>query len=424
MTGLAAGYSSQAVIYEAAETPGGICSSYYVRPDETERLYTMPSDGEVYRFEIGGGHWIFGRDCAVLHFIRRLTPLRSYHRRSAVYFPRRDLYVPYPIQNHLSHLDTEIAVRALTEMTSTSTTSYGTMAEWLQVNFGWTLCEIFFHPFHELYTSGLWKQIAPQDSYKSPVNPILAIRGALDNAPPVGYNMTFVYPADDLSTFARRMASYVNVHYGKRVVQVDIKRKEVKFADGKTARYEHLISTLPLNKMMEITGLHVDAEIDPYTSVLVINIGAIKGPRCPEDHWLYIPESKAGFHRVGFYSNVDASFLPASMRKKNDQVSIYVEKAYPGGHKPAEDEIQLVCRQVIKELQEWGFIDRVEVVDPTWVDVAYTWSWPGSRWRQEALSVSEEHDIYQVGRYGRWLFQGIADSIRDGFVVGSAFKGM
>ena len=424
MTGLAAAYSSQAAVYEAAKTPGGICCSYYVRPDETERLPAMPSDGEVYRFEIGGGHWIFGRDRAVLHFIRRLTPVRSYHRRSTVYFPKRDLYVPYPIQNHLSHLGTEMVVRALTEMTSTSTALYGTMAEWLQVNFGRTLCEIFFHPFHELYTSGLWKQIAPQDSYKSPVNPMLAIRGALDKAPPVGYNMTFVYPADDLNTLARRMASYVNVHYGKRVVQVDIKRKEVKFADGNTARYEHLISTLPLNIMMKMTGLQVDSEPDPYTSVLVINIGAIKGPRCPDDHWLYIPESKAGFHRVGFYSNVDASFLPASTRNKNDRVSIYVEKSYPGGHKPGDDEIRFVCRQVIKELQEWSFIDRVEVVDPTWVDVAYTWSWPGSRWSQEALRVSKEHDIYQVGRYGRWLFQGIADSIRDGFVVGSVFKGM
>jgi protoporphyrinogen oxidase len=117
----------------------------------------MPSDGEVYRFEIGGGHWIFGRDRAVLHFIRRLAPVRSYRRRSTVYFPKRDLYVPYPIQNYLSHLGTEMAVRVLTEMTSTSTASWVTMAEWLQVNFGRTLCEIFFHPFRELYTSALWK---------------------------------------------------------------------------------------------------------------------------------------------------------------------------------------------------------------------------------------------------------------------------
>ena len=34
----------------------------------------------------------------------------------------------------------------------------------------------------------------------------------------------------------------------------------------------------------------------------------------------------------------------------------------------------------------------------------------------------EAHGIYQVGRYGRWAFQGIADSIRDGFIVGGKCK--
>ena len=57
MTDLAAGYTSGLPVYEAAEWSGGfICSSYYVRPGSTERLHTAPKDGEVYRFEIGGGH--------------------------------------------------------------------------------------------------------------------------------------------------------------------------------------------------------------------------------------------------------------------------------------------------------------------------------------------------------------------------------
>ncbi len=53
---------------------------------------------------------------------------------------------------------------------------------------------------------------------------------------------------------------------------------------------------------------------------------------------------------------------------------------------------------------------------------AYTWSWPGSGWKQKALRQLEEQGIYQVGRYGRWVFQGIADSIRDGFLVGASLK--
>jgi hypothetical protein len=157
---------------------------------------------------------------------------------------------------------------------------------------------------------------------------------------------------------------------------------------------------------------------------LVLNIGATKGEHCPDDHWLYVPHSESGFHRVGFYSNVADSFLPASSRAAKDKVSIYIERAYLPGMKPQEDEIETYSKQVVKELKQWGYIVEAEVVHPTWVDVAYTWSWPNSNWTQEAIKTLQEQDIYQIGRYGRWIFQGIADSIRDGFIAGNSFKSL
>jgi hypothetical protein len=103
-------------------------------------------------------------------------------------------------------------------------------------------------------------------------------------------------------------------------------------------------------------------------------------------------------------------------------VSLYVEKAYREDTKLSRREINDVCLAIVKELQEWGWIEDVEVIDPIWIDVAYTWSWPGSRWREKALKVLEEHGIYQIGRFGRWIFQGIADSLKDGLTAGGAVK--
>lgn len=423
MTGLAAGHASGLPVFEAADSPGGICSSYYVRPGRQERLHHAPANGEAYRFEIGGGHWIFGGDPLILRFIRSLTPVKSYQRKSAVFFPDRDLFVPYPIQNHLRYLGQKVAAQVIEEITSVrSSGEVITMADWLRANFGQTLYKLFFEPFHELYTAGLFREIAPQDAYKTPVNPALVIRGAFDDVPQVGYNVTFIYPEEGLNVLAQRMAERSRVHYGKRVVKVDIDSKEIHFEDGTVEPYSEIISTLPLNRMMEMTRLDVGERPDPATSVLVVNIGATRGPNCPEEHWLYIPQSKAGFHRVGFYSNVDPSFLPASRREQQDAVSIYVEKAYREGDKPTQQEIDQLCQDVVKELQEWGWIKDVEVVDPTWIDVAYTWSWPGSHWKEKAMKALEEHGIYQIGRYARWKFQGIADSIRDGFIAGGGWS--
>jgi len=418
MTGLASGWASGLPVYEAEDAPGGICSSYYIRPGNCERLHQPPEDGETYRFEIGGGHWIFGGDPAVLRFIRQLAPVRCYQRRSSVFFPDQNLYVPYPLQNNLRYMPEAVRVKALTEILTAPAAKPQTMAEWLSQSFGPTLAEMFFGPFHELYTAGLWRQIAPQDGYKSPIDQQQVIGGAFEAAPPVGYNATFVYPEEGLDTLARQMTHKCDIHHGKRAARIDLDRKEVFFADGSTARYDLLISTLPLNKMLEMACLPVDEEPDPYTSVLVLNIGAKRGPACPSDHWVYVPRSEAGFHRIGFYSNVDSSFLPESSRANGDRVSIYVERAFAGGVSPTGGKSREYVAATMCELRDWGYIGEVEVADPTWIDVAYTWSWPGSKWRTRALTKLEEDGILMVGRYGRWVFQGIADSIRDGLYVG------
>jgi protoporphyrinogen oxidase len=420
MTGLAAGISSGLPVFEAATHPGGICSSYYVRPGTQERLLQAPANGEVYRFEIGGGHWIFGGDPTVLHFIKQMAPVKSYHRRSSVYFAERNLYVPYPLQNHLRFLDKETAVQALKELTQTPG-SFQTMKEWLATSFGPTLGELFFYPFHDLYTAGLYDRIAPQDAYKSPVSLSQVIQGAFDEAQAVGYNVTFIYPENGLNDLAQRMAQRCDVRYGRQITEIDVTNHRLMFSDGRTAAYDMLLSTLPLNQMLEMTGLTTQDKADPYTSVLVLNIGAIRGRHCPDDHWLYNPDARSGFHRVGFYSNVDRAFLPQSAQQQ-DRVSIYVERAYVGGTGPTEAEITHYAAAVVAELQSWGYIEEVEVVDPTWIEVAYTWSWPGSRWKQQAMRELEEEGIYQVGRYGRWLFQGIADSIKDGFYAGASLR--
>ncbi|MEQ9618056.1 MAG: FAD-dependent oxidoreductase [Deltaproteobacteria bacterium] len=421
VTGLAAGWVSGLPVFEAAEVPGGICSSYYLPPGSKKPLFRAPEDGEAYRFEIGGGHWIFGGDPAVLSFIESLVPSKSYKRKSSVFFSKQGLYVPYPIQNNLGYLGKDVAAKAISEIINAPDGTPKTMGDWLEKSFGKTLMELFFAPFHELYTAGLWTRIAPQDAYKSPVNLSIALKGAIDKAPPaVGYNVTYVYPREGLNTLAQRMADKCDLRYGKRVTRINIKKKEVLFSDGSGAKYQNLISTLPLNKAIGMAGLRVDEEPADYTSVLVLNIGATRGEKCPDDHWLYIPDSESRFHRVGFYSNVDVSFMPESSRKDKDRVSIYVEKAYQNGKKPNEKEIKKYSGSVVKELKSWGFISKAETVDPTWIDVAYTWSMPGSGWKEQAIGELQNHGVYQIGRYGRWVFQGIAESLKDGFFIGGA----
>jgi protoporphyrinogen oxidase len=406
---------SGAPVFEANKYPGGICSSYYLCPESRERFLAPPTGRDSYRFEHGGGHWIFGGDPAVLRFIEDLSPCQRYTRDSAVYFARKRLFVPYPVQRHLDWLPSDLARRSVEEIEQGTDEPIVTMEDWLHSSFGRTLVRAFFGPFHERYTAGLWKSIAPQDSQKSPSS------RRIDHADPrtAGYNVTYLYPKDGLNHLVQEMASRADVYYSKRVTAIDAEAHLICFADGTETRYGRLISTLPLCTMQDLVGLPTSEGPDPHTSVLVINVGASRGARCPDQHWLYVPDSETGFHRVGFYSNITADSVPGNAR---DRVSLYIETAYRGGVRPSPQAVEALCSRTVEELTEWEFIREAEVVDPTWIDVAYTWSRPKSTWSSKLLELLKARDIFMVGRYGRWAFQGIADSIRDGFVAGGSLS--
>ncbi|MFH1394587.1 MAG: FAD-dependent oxidoreductase [Candidatus Omnitrophota bacterium] len=416
ITGLSAGISTKNRIYEARQLPGGICASYYMNA-HGEKTYLRQNE-ESYRFEIGGGHWIFGADDLVLRFIKNLSPVKKYKRNSAVYFSDRNLYVPYPLQNHLNYLPKNIAQKALKEIMQAD---HGKpvifMSQWLERHFGNTMCELFFFPYHALYTAGLFTKIEPQDQYKTPLDIEHIIKGYAGKTPQVGYNATFVYPKAGLDDLIKRMAAKCNINYNKEVAAIDLKGKEVFFQDGGSSKYEALISSIPLNQVVKLAGIKTFATEPPYTSALVINIGAKKGIRCPNYHWLYVPKNKSGFHRVGFYSNVDNSFLPKSSRKDNNIVSLYVEKTYLPSKKPKRAALKKICKDIVTELKEWEFIADTEIIDPVWIETAYTWSYPDSDWKQKTTELLRQNHVCPVGRYGLWEFQGIAQSIRDGLVL-------
>jgi protoporphyrinogen oxidase len=408
--------ASGAPVFEAADGPGGLCSSYYVRPGGSERLARPPADGDAYRFELGGGHWIFGGDPSVLARLEALAPTDRYERRAAIDLGGGAPLVPYPIQSHLDALEPALARRATDELATCappSARTARTMQEWLLASFGPTLCDAFFFAFHERYTAGLYERIAPQDADKSPA-PLARPSGS------IGYNPTFAYPRQGLDALVHAMADTCDVRYAHRVVAIDPIAREVGFADGSSVGYTQLVSTLPLVDAVGLSGLDVEGEPDPHTSVLVLNVGAEPGPRHPDAHWIYQPHTASGHHRIGFYGNVHESFLPASARRSRNRTSVYVERAYRGGDAPSAAARAEFADAAVGELQASGYLGAVDVVDPTWIDVAYTWSWPGSKWRADALDRLAAHGIHQVGRFARWSFQGIADSVRDGLDAGAA----
>lgn len=389
VTGLAAGIKTGAPIYEAKSYAGGLCHSYKI-------------DGCI--FEYCGGHWIFGENKRIFNFLNKLSPLNWYKKNSAVYFPKTNLFVPYPIQKNLSFLPPEIRQKIEYDNTiDTEKINHSrTLKDWLTLKFGKQLCNVFFFPFHEKYTAGLYKKISPQEKYKTPTKKSST------------YNDTFAYPSQTLKHLIEEMSKKCCVHFNKEAIKIDTENKTLYFEDGTKVKYSKIISTIPLNKMLLLCNIKLKERPDPYTSLLVINILAEKDKNCPNSHWLYIPNSKSKFHRAGFYSNVDPLFLP---KGKKNYVSIYVERAFRGGRNISKEEIEKEKIGIIQELKDWKFIKEPKIVDTNFIETAYTWELPKSKWRRQALKELKNKDIIQIGRYGRWHFQGILKSIQEGLSV-------
>ena len=358
-TGLAAGIKTGFPIYEMSELSGGICRSY---------------EKEGFQFSHGGPHFLFGKGIG-LEYIKTLVKVNEYERKAGVYYNH---IFPYPFQTTAEY-DFE--------------SNTGSMKEWLKNTFGKAQCNLFFNPFNEKYTAGLFEDIIQVDEYKSPP------------AGGKGFVSTFCDPVDGLTNLVEKMADKCVINYRKKVVNIDTSHKIITFQDGKYIQYEKLISTIPLNTMSKMCGRALNL---PYSSVLVINIGAEKEKNTPDDHWLYIPFCKSGFHRIVFYSNVDKTKAPEG------KIGLAVEIAFLGDSKNLD--IEKIVFNVIEELQSWRFIGKVITVDPTIIDTAYTWLYSRDDAKVE-IDRLRESDIISTGRYGSWKFCGMVDSIKMGFEV-------
>jgi protoporphyrinogen oxidase len=412
VTGLAVAMASGARVLEQDPVPGGICRSYYCRPGDLVPSDRPPAGDDAYRFEVGGGHWVFGGDEAVLDLLDELAPLDRHERRAAVHLGAIGRKVPYPLQHHAALLGEAIAHQVAAELAAITPPGGedATLRAWLERSFGRTLCELFFFPFHERYTAGLDRSVAPQDACKSPA-------AASSGGPPAGYNPTFAYPRGGLDALARALAARCDVEYGRRVTAIDPTGRTLAFADGTAEPFDRLVSTLPLHTTLALAGVEV-GEPDPHTAVVVVNLGAVRGPSCPDEHWVYEADSASGFFRCGFYSNVDTGFLPAAHRDDGSRVALYIERAVLPDALPGSDATAAYVAEVTAELAARGWIGEVEVADVSLVPVAYTWRRPGSTWRERAIAALDGIGVTPVGRYGAWRFQGIADSIADGLALG------
>ena len=131
--------------------------------------------------------------------------------------------------------------------------------------------------------------------------------------------------------------------------------------------------------------------------MLVFNLGFdAKGPEM-RNCWMYIPESKYCFYRVGFYSNI----IPA------ERMSLYVELGYT---RDAEIDEEAMLPKVLEDLKTAGVISNQRLVshhsvvmNPAYVHITKQGIAETKRIKKELAT----QNVFTIGRYGSWNYSSI-----------------
>ena len=310
LAGLSAGYhlaEYDPIVFEKEAVIGGLCRSF------TQDGFTFDCTG----------HLIHLKNEYTKELIARLLPdAFSAHERLAAIFSNSTT-TPYPFQANTYGLPPEIVkecvVGFVESMRAGDNGAARNFYDWAIHTFGAGIARHFMLPYNEKF----WKQdlrriTADWVSWSIP-KPTLdeVVNGALGlTNTGMGYNPKFMYPREGgIDCLPQALGRPVkNVYTNETVECVDPSRKCVRLAGGREEPYDYLISTLPLPLVYRMLkdvpeGLVNDAQGLRAISVLNINAG-VDRPHVSDRHWIYYPEDRFIFSRVGFPANFSRSAAP------------------------------------------------------------------------------------------------------------------
>jgi len=391
-------------LFEKASHVGGLSASFV--------------DPAGFTWDVGG-HVLFSHydyfDVAVSDALGD-----AYHEHQRESWVRiLESWVPYPFQNNVRYLP-DAALRECVEGLRGISGTPGEAAHfrgWMDAVFGAGIVKYFMEP----YNRKVWgvpldtmskEWIAERVSVVDLARIERNVELGLDDLS-WGPNSTFKFPESGgtgaiYRGIARPLAD--RIHLDHEMVSVDCEARSVRFACGRSERYDVLINTSPLDLLVNACVQAPD-QLRGATEGLVHNGGLIVGlgieaarqdPKC----WMYFPEENSPFYRVTNFHNYAARNVP-----EGDVVrfsALMCETTYsPTKHEAKEG----IVEATIQGLANSGMLTEREIqqiVSRYLIDIPYSYPVP-TLGRDRALDAIrpflEENGIFSRGRFGAWKYE-------------------
>ncbi len=419
-TGLHLGLDEPWLLFEKDGRPGG-----HARTESIRGFYFDKT-----------GHWLHLRDPGIKALVTELFPgdaptreLLQVSRKARVW--SHGALLRYPFQANLHGLPPSVISECLLEfIKAQNDPSSGQppkdFEDFCNKRFGRGIARHFMIP----YNTKLWgvhpSEITPAWCTRFVPIPKLdeVVRGAVGDTPPeMGYNVHFLYPRQGgIESLVRALLARLpaeRLTTSAPLEEVHLQRHEVRIG-GERLPYRALVATLPLPELCRRI-VDLPEELSAWASrlrctpVRYLNV-ATRVPPKAEYHWLYVPEERYPFYRVGVYTNAVPAMAPPGCG------ALYVELSDRG----PRPEMETLLPGVAEALVAAGAIgkpDDILFAELREIEYAYV---VFDHYYYEALAklmpFLQAHDVHPRGRYGSWTYNSMEDCLMLGRDVAGMLK--
>lgn len=382
-------------IYDQRSRPGGLTSSFgsgdgfifdegvhisFTKSERVKDLFARSAEnfevGRVYCNNYWKGHWI-----------------------------------KHPAQVNLHGLPKDLIIDCIKDFAAVNSVAEpvtANYAEWLLAAYGATFANtfpmVYTRKYHTTDASNMSTDWLGPRLYRPSLDEVL--RGALEHEPlDVFYVDEFRYPSEGgFEGFIKGFYGKARVHNNHEVIQIDPISQTVQFANGATAAFSTLISSIPLPKLVPLIKGVPDEVLDASrrlacSQVVVVNIG-VNRPVETKAQWSYFYDEDIPFARVSYRNKLAPKSCPPDCGAF--QAEVYFSDKYRPLTGTPDDWIE----PVIDALISCGLIqNRGEIIHQSaiWIpfgNVIFDLE------RRAAVDVVQGYlddiGIRYCGRFGQW----------------------
>lgn len=379
------------LILEQENHTGGLCNTIF-------------QDGFVWDYS---GHFFHFQDPKIAQFISERidqSKLVKVDKRTQIRYKNR--LIDFPFQKNIHQLSKQEFIECLCDLFEKEPAQKKTFKGMLYEKFGKSIADKFLIPYNsKLYATDLDNLDADAMGRFFPYADKEEIVRNFRLSKNDSYNGSFLYHKGGAIEYVHALEKDLDpqrIALNEQVLSIDVHKRLV-VTNVRTISYDNLISSIPFPALLRLCNINYDKSALTSNKVLVFNLGFDGKGSDRMNHWIYFPEKKYCFYRVGFYSNI----IPS------DRMSLYVEIGFK-----SEDNIDVTAmlQRTLNDLRKAKIVQNEKLIswhhvimNPAYVHVNNRGINEVARWKKEL----EQYNIYSLGRYGSWNYSSIEDNMKE-----------